>query len=89
MSPTIRTRAAIAMLIYVMTNGVLLLAGLVFALVASRFGSDVWIPVVALAILVVTASLAWEISSRLRGRRLARSRYQPTSLRTQWNHTRR
>lgn len=87
MSRTTRTRAAIAMLVYVMTNGALLLAGLVFVLVASRAGREVWVPVVVLATLVIGASLAWE-TARLRARHQPQSRYQPTSLRTQWGHNR-
>ncbi len=83
MNPRTKTRAAIAMLVYMMTNAVLFGAGLIIALMASRSGAAVWIPVAAVASLIVAAPLAWEIAPRLRARNRPEMRYQPVTLRTQ------
>ena len=89
MSPRTKTRAGIAMLVYLMTNAVLFGAGLIIALMASRSGAAVWIPVAAVASLILAAPLAWEIAPRLRARNRPQMDYQPIMLRTQTRPRRR
>ncbi len=83
MTPKTKTRAAIAMLVYMMTNAVLFGSGLIIALIVSRAGAAIWMPVVVVASLVVAAPLAWRIAPRLRARHRPQFHYQPIALRTQ------
>lgn len=65
-----KTRAAIAALIYTMTNAVIFGAGLitVLTLPALRGEEAIWIPVVVVASLILAAPAAWVIAPRLRER---------------------
>ena len=89
MSPRTKTRAAIAILVYITTNAVLFGGGLIIALITSRAGAAIWIPVAVIASLVVAVPLAWEIAPRLRTHSSAQLHYQPVTLRTQVRRTRR
>lgn len=89
MAPKTKARAATAMLVYLMTNAALVVAGLIIALVASRAGAAVWIPVVAVAALALAAPLAWRLTPRLGARRAPQLRYEPITLRTQTRYRRR
>ncbi len=83
MNPKTKTRAAIAMLVYMMTNAVLFGGGLIIALMASRAGAAIWIPVVVIASLILAAPLAWQIAPRLRAHHWPQLHHQPVALRTQ------
>jgi hypothetical protein len=65
-----KTRAAIAALIYTMTNAVIFGAGLitVLTLPALRADAAIWIPVVVVASLILAAPTAWLMAPRLRAR---------------------
>ncbi len=65
-----RTRAAIAALIYTMTNAVVFGAGLITLMTvpALRAHAAIGIPVVVAASLVLAAPLAWYLAPRLRAR---------------------
>ena len=83
MSPRTKTRAAVAILLYIATNAVLFSWGLIIALITSRAGAAIWIPVAVIASLVVAVPVAREIAPRLRTRSRAQLHYQPITLRTQ------
>ena len=83
MNPKTKTRAAIALLVYMVTNAVLFGGGLIIALIVSRAGAAVWMPVATVASLVVAAPLAWRIAPRLRARHRPQLHYQPIALRIQ------
>lgn len=65
-----KTRAAIAALIYSMTNAVLFGAGLIIVLTvpALSAAAAVWIPAVVAASFILAAPIAWVIAPRLRAR---------------------
>jgi hypothetical protein len=65
-----KSRAAVAALIYTMTNAVIFGIGLitVLTLPALRDEEVIWIPVVVVASLILAAPAAWVIAPRLRAR---------------------
>jgi heme/copper-type cytochrome/quinol oxidase subunit 3 len=89
LSPQTRTRAAIAMLVFMMTNAVLFGAGLIVALLVSHANAEVWIPIVVVASFILAAPIAWEIAPRVRARNWPQTHYQPATLRVQERHLRR
>jgi len=64
------TRAQIAALIYLMTNGVLFGAGVILVLTWPALNADagLWISVVVAASFVLAAPIAWWIAPRMRAR---------------------
>ena len=70
MSSGTATRAAIAALIYTMTNAVLFGAALITVMTVPSLNADaaVWIPVIVVASLIVAAPVAWIIAPRLQAR---------------------
>jgi hypothetical protein len=66
-----KTRAAIAALIYPMTNAVIFGTGLVMALALPTLRGDeaISIPTVVVASIILAAPVAWVIAPRLRARR--------------------
>jgi hypothetical protein len=65
-----KTRAAIAALIYPMTNAVIFGTGLVMALTLPTLRGDeaISIPTVVVASIILAASVAWFMAPRLRAR---------------------
>jgi len=64
------TRAQIAALVYLMTNGVLFGAGVILVLTWSALNADagLWISVVVAVSIVLAAPIAWWIAPRMRSR---------------------
>ena len=64
------TRAQIALLIYLMTNGVLFGAGIILVMTWSALSVDAgfWISVVVGASFILAAPIAWGIAPRMRAR---------------------
>jgi len=65
-----RTRAAIAALVYVMTDAVLFGAGVILVLTLPGLNADAgyWLTIVIGASFVLAAPIAWWIAPRLRAR---------------------
>jgi hypothetical protein len=80
-----KTRAAIAALIYPMTNAVIFGTGLVMALTLPTLRGDeaISIPTVVVASIILAAPVAWVIAPRLRARhwRLRAAGRPPTTVR--------
>jgi hypothetical protein len=64
------TRAQIALLIYLMTNGVLFGAGVILVLTWPALSGDpgFWIAVVVAASFILAAPIAWWVAPRMRAR---------------------
>jgi hypothetical protein len=64
------TRARIAALIYMMTNGVIFGAGLIAVMTIPALANDaaVWIPLVIVASFILAAPAAWVIAPWMRSR---------------------
>ena len=77
-----RTRAAIAMFVYVLANAVLVGAGLISVAMAGSH-AGLWIPLVVAGVFLVAAPFAWEIAPRLRAGDWRRRALQPMALRVQ------
>ncbi len=89
MTPQTKTRAAIAMLVYMLANAVLFGAGLIVVLTASGGAAAIWIPVVVVVSLVMAAPIAWEMAPQLRARHWTHADLQPLTLRVQPSFRRR
>jgi hypothetical protein len=71
-----KTRAQIALLVYMMTEGVLFGAGVVLVLTWPVLSADTgfWIVTVIVASLILAAPIAWWIAPRMRARYWRRRR---------------
>ena len=70
MDPQTKTRAGIAMLVYMMVNATIFGAGLILALTLPAFQpyAKITIPIVVVGSLILAAPVAWWLAPRLRAR---------------------
>jgi hypothetical protein len=75
-----KTRAQIALLAYMMTEGVLFGAGVVLVLTWPALSADTgfWIVTVVVASIILAAPIAWWIAPRMRARHWRRNRLKKT-----------
>ena len=87
MQPGMQNRFRIAVLIYSMTNAVIFGAGIITVLNVSalRANAFVWIPVVVIASLILTAPFAWLIAASASTLRSPTFRSKNSLTASRWN----
>lgn len=83
-----RTRAAVAMFVYILANAVLVAAGLISVAMAGPH-AGLWIPLVIAGVFLVAAPFAVDIAPRPRPSDWRRPALQPMALRVQSSRVRR
>lgn len=84
MDQTTKSRAAAAMMAFMVANALLFGAGLVIAVMAAVPEAAPWIPLVVIAGLVLAAPLARDTLRRLRSHDWPTAAHEPATLRVQY-----